>query len=417
MAIQKFKNIVDSKGYRINSKDREIFETSDLQSFFGLSDTDAIEFIVYDVNDNQLPQSNFGMVRYVPLTTKNINDYFLIAEGTIFQAYSFPSEYFIDVERLLSEAGYTTGIFKTQITLVNKRVGSDSKFDKLWISEISPSRTEIRLLPLNRLENAGTDLFERYGIFVNDRHFREDTIEYAIQFIEKINPTSISSFIINKYGQNWLDKMNAEFKIQGFDTFVSTIYNKFMQSALYEFTNRNSNIKDLNYGNPYTTKPALELSKDSIKSSIKRLLIQAIDYYLLTPDVKVNATYNVETNQFNDIVGQVLQEKTSSAVIDTKNPILQIAERQKVNQSDVKLSLKQQIQNELPKQIKEFVITEPVIEPIFVNPDTPINITPDLPIKYGGGYGGATGGENGSRGGGGFNNGQIDKLMDVQYFE
>ena len=415
MAIQTFKDIINSKGYRINSKDRQIFETSDLQSFFGLSDNDAIEFIVYDANDNQLPQSNFGMVRYVPLNTQNINDYFLIAEGTIFQAYSFPSEYFIDVERLLGEAGYTNGIFKTQITLVNKRVGSDSQFDKLWISEISPSRTEIRLLPLNRTENVGTDLFKRYGIFVNDRHFREDTIEYAIQFIEKINPTSISSFIINKYGQNWLDKMNAEFKIQGFDTFVSTIYNKFMQSALYEFTNRNSNVKDLNYGNPYPTKPDLELSKDTIKSAIVRLLIQAIDYYLLTPNVTVNASYNVETNQFNDIVGQVLQEKASSTIIDTKNPVIQIAERQKVNETDAKLALQKQIGIEQPLPI----ITNPISQPIFVQPDIPIDVTPDLPSKPIQGGGG--GGFSGDRIGGGFydglNNEQIDKAIDVQHFE
>ena len=413
MAIQTFKDIINSKGYRINSKDRQIFETSDLQSFFGLSDNDAIEFIVYDANDNQLPQSNFGMVRYVPLNTQNINDYFLIAEGTIFQAYSFPSEYFIDVERLLGEAGYTNGIFKTQITLVNKRVGSDSQFDKLWISEISPSRTEIRLLPLNRTETQTTDLFKRYGIFVNDKHFREDTIEYAIQFIEKINPTSISSFIINKYGKNWLDKMNAEFKIQGFDTFVSTIYNKFMQSALYEFTNRNSNVKDLNYGNPYPTKPTLELSKDTIKSSIIRLLIQSIDYYLLTPDVKVNASYNVETNQFNDIVGQVLQEKTSSTIIDTKSPILQIAERKKVNQTDAKLALEQQTKDEIKEDV---IIPQPI--PIFVQPDIPVNVTPDLPTStvQGGGGGGIRGGINY---GGGYNDSisVIDRTMDVQQFE
>jgi len=95
MAIQFFKDIVDSKGYRINSKDREIFERGDLQSFFGLSDADAIEFIIYDVNDNQLPQDKYGLVRYVPLTTQNIRDYFLIADGTLFQAFNFPNEYFL----------------------------------------------------------------------------------------------------------------------------------------------------------------------------------------------------------------------------------------------------------------------------------------------------------------------------------
>ena len=186
-----------------------------------------------------------------------------------------------------------------------------------------------------------------------------------------------------------------------------------MQSALYEFTNRNSNVKDLNYGNPYPTKPTLELSKDTIKSSIIRLLIQSIDYYLLTPDVKVNASYNVETNQFNDIVGQVLQEKTSSTIIDTKSPILQIAERKKVNQTDAKLALEQQTKDEIKEDV---IIPQPI--PIFVQPDIPVNVTPDLPTStvQGGGGGGIRGGINY---GGGYNDSisVIDRTMDVQQFE
>ncbi len=58
MAIKTFKDIIDYKGYRINSKDRKIFEEGNLQTFFGFGESDAIEFIVYDINDNQLPQIN-----------------------------------------------------------------------------------------------------------------------------------------------------------------------------------------------------------------------------------------------------------------------------------------------------------------------------------------------------------------------
>ena len=411
MAIQTFKDIIDSKGYRINSKDREIFETSDLQSFFGLSDNDAIEFIVYDANDNQLPQADFGMVRYVPLTTQNIKDYFLIADGTIFQAYSFPNEYFIDVERLLGEAGFVNGIFKTQITLINKRAGSDSKFDKLWISEIAPSRTEVRLMPLNRPENTETDLFERYGIFVKDGHFREDTIEFALQFIEKINPTKISSFIKNKYGTAWFDKMNAEFQIKGFDIFITNIHNKFMQSSLYEFTNRNSDIKDLNYGKHNKTKPSIELTKDVIKSTIIRLLIKAIDYYLSKPDVKINATYDVTTDESMDIVGQVLQRKQSDILIDTLDPVITKAQRTKVNQTNAQLELQKQIKIELPKE----------------NNPAPIEIiTPvDPNANNSGGYY-TPGGQSGSDGGGvyndpamtgRFNNNQIGGQLLQDYYK
>ena len=150
MAIKTFKEIIDNKGYRIEAKDREIFEQGNLQSFFGLGDQDAIEFIMYDINDNQLPQKGGDLVNYVTLSTQNIKDYILLPEGTIFQRYQFPKEYFVDVERLIKEAGYDSGIFKTQITLINKRVGSEQKYNKLWINEISPSRTEIRLLPLKK---------------------------------------------------------------------------------------------------------------------------------------------------------------------------------------------------------------------------------------------------------------------------
>ena len=112
MALKTIKQIINSKGYVINPKDRAIFETGDLRSFFGLSNTDAIEFIVYDVNDNQLPQGADGsLVRYVPLTSETISDYILIPEGTIIQKYTLPTEYFIDAERLLGEAGYGNGIF------------------------------------------------------------------------------------------------------------------------------------------------------------------------------------------------------------------------------------------------------------------------------------------------------------------
>ena len=84
MAIKTFKEILNNQGYRISSNDRKIFEEGNLESFFGFSQNDAIEFIVYDLDDNQLPQINDELVRYIPLTTQNIKDYFLIAEGTVF---------------------------------------------------------------------------------------------------------------------------------------------------------------------------------------------------------------------------------------------------------------------------------------------------------------------------------------------
>ena len=66
--LKNFKEIIENKAYRINPNDRNIFEQGDLQSFFGLSEDDVIEFIMYDFSENQLPQKDNGLVRYISLT-------------------------------------------------------------------------------------------------------------------------------------------------------------------------------------------------------------------------------------------------------------------------------------------------------------------------------------------------------------
>ena len=323
MALQTFKEVIQNKGYRISSKDRAIFEKENLQSFFGLSDSDVIEFVVYDVNDNQLSQANYGLVRYIKLSTQNIKDYILIPTGTVFQKYKFPKEYFIDVERLLKEAGYTNGIFKTQVTLLNKRVGSGEEINnKLWISEISPSRTEIRLYPLKKGLEEHADLQERFNIFLNNKNFREDTIYNISAFLEKIKADYVTELIKNKYTAKWLDTLRAEFKIANFDEFATKIRNAFVQSSEYEFSNRFSTIGAPNYGQVKSTKQNLDLSVSDIKDTCKRILTETINYYLTYPDVKTKTTFDSGFNVSNDYVTSVLQRNQSDTVINTLFPVL-----------------------------------------------------------------------------------------------
>jgi hypothetical protein len=323
MALQTFKEVIQNKGYRISSKDRAIFEKENLQSFFGLSDSDVIEFVVYDVNDNQLSQANYGLVRYIKLSTENIKDYILIPTGTVFQKYKFPKEYFIDVERLLKEAGYTNGIFKTQVTLLNKRAGSgEEPNNKLWISEISPSRTEIRLYPLKKGLEEYPELQQRFNIFTNNKNFREDTIYNISTFLEKIKADYVTELIKNKYTAKWFDALKSEFKIANFDEFATKIRNSFVQSSEYEFSNRFSTIGQPNYAQPKSTKQNLDLSVSDIKDTCKRILTETISHYLLYPDVKTKTTFDSGINVSNDYVTSVLQRNESDTIIDTSFPVL-----------------------------------------------------------------------------------------------
>lgn len=363
MAIKSFKDIIDSKGYRINNDDRAIFELGNIQSFFGFSKTDCIEFILYDANDNQLPQQNYGLVRYLPLTSENIRDYFLVAEGTIFQKYQFPSEYFIDAERLINEAGYNNGIFKIQITLLNKRVGSEGAFDKLWISEISPSRTEIRLFPHEEGSKLNSELKLRYGIFINDGSFREDVVRYAISFVEKISPNYIASFLKTNFGEAWFNLLLTEYQIKGFDSFATTMYNKFVEATIFEFTNRISDVNDLNYGKKKITPESIQLSKEYVKEKCEKILIQVINKFLLNPVVKFGSK-TTDTFESYDAPERILQTKELDLDIMTNPPLVKEA-------TVIKTKLGSILENTIKEEIK---IKELLPPTQVILPDVAINL-------------------------------------------
>lgn len=364
MAIKTFKEIIDDKGYRISSKDRAIFAEGTLQSFFGFTDSDMIEFILYDVNDNQLPQGEFGeLIRYIPMNSENIKDYFLIADGTKFQAFQFPTEYFIDAERLINEAGYDNGIFKTQITLLNKRVGYESPNEKLWIKEISPSRTEVKLLPLRNDVADKTDLLQRFGVMVNGRDFREDIVPYIPKFIESITPTSIDSFIKKIYTKQWYEKMVAEFGIAGFDRLMTKIHSKFNEAMFNEFSNRYSSINSNNYGNPKRTPLSLSFSKNDVFTVAQRIIVEVIEYYLPKRTIQTQTEIDKIFDESYDKVGKVLQRRESDVVINAKPATVNVTKKK--NDTTDKPYIKDY---ELDEEIKK-VIPKDIPIPKFSKPN------------------------------------------------
>lgn len=395
MAIKSFKDIINNKGYQINSNDRKVFEDGNLQSFFGFGETDAIEFIIYDSSNNQLPQRNGDLVRYIPLTSSNIADYFLIPEGTLMEQYRFPKEYFIDAERLLKEAGYENGVFKTSVTLINKRVGSDSINNKLWISEVSPSRTEIRLFPIKKgLDEPKYDLGLRFELFRKNGEFRDDTIALAFNFIEKITPASIKDFMKSKYSEKWYNKMITEFKVKDFDILVNDVHKLFVQSCIYEFTNRISKIDDLNYGKPKKEKPPVGLSKEEIREICRNLLIQSIIKYLPQQDIKTQVSFDEGKLEGINEVKMILQRLEQDTIIDTSSPILKRVEVKKPFQTDAQIAFKKLLEKQKPPFVElgpPPKVILPKDEPPYVEPE-PIVIKEkeivDSPPVYSGGGGG-----------------------------
>lgn len=339
MAIKNFKEIIDNKGYRLLGKDRKIFEEQSLQSFFGFSEKDAIEFIIYDINDNQLPQENGELVKYIPLNSQNIANYFLIPEGTLLQSFELPKEYFIDVERLVREAGYNNGIFKTQITLVNKRAGSEIDGDKLWIQEISPSRTELRLLPLKINGAPNVELEERFNLFVRDGEFREDTIFEALNFVQKIDPSVIVEKLNLQYGNGFLNTLKDEFQIENLDSLIITIYNKFVEACIYEFSNRESNLNSENYGKPLNAPPSISLSKNQIVEKCIYLLTSAISKYFPVVNFRGESEIDYRLVVSEDEIEKIIQRRESDTIVDSSEPELNIVQQITGTETNIDINL------------------------------------------------------------------------------
>ena len=93
----------------------------------------------------------------------------------------------IDVEKLVKEAGYGNGEFKVVFNFLKNYVGNENQKQKVWIHEVSPSRTEIRIQPLITNDEAqNRQINRRYTSFMDGAaELRENVINIKNQ-IDKV---------------------------------------------------------------------------------------------------------------------------------------------------------------------------------------------------------------------------------------
>jgi hypothetical protein len=294
--MKDFKNIEEKKGYRVDKKDREIFEREVRRGIFGLDVGDLIEFIVYDSNDNALPQesSNGKPVRYISYTDVNIKKYFSKADKTKFNLKrNNAEEFFIDVEKLIKEAGYSQGVFKTSVALLNRRLGSEDRmFDRAWIHEISPSRTEVRVLPVidESTGKPNTDLDSRYNTFTSGDDFFADIVLFLDEFSEQFDVASIVTKMLQLRGKvadgkNYIKLIEKEFKIDNFERFLSLIKLSFDKSMDNFRNNRFFNIKEQStFGKPTGEQFGVNFNSNGIIKQLCDIAENCVDYHLPNQD-------------------------------------------------------------------------------------------------------------------------------------
>lgn len=322
MAIDNFKKIENNKGYLVEDKDRKIFEREISKGYFGMNIGDTIEFVLYDSNDNPLPQESAKgkSVRYIEYNDNTKKDYF----G---KTLTDSQEFFIDTEKLIKEAGYTNGIFKSQVSLLNRRLGSgDSEFDKLWIHEISPSRTEIRILPtVDETGVPNNDLSHRYELFVDDKTFLPDVYPFIDEFIQLFDVQKVlESMLTSKgkveEGQNYIKLIESEFKISNFETYLKKVQDKFIEAANHFKGGREYNILSNNYGQPKGIQPSLNGDINNIYNIMVEIAGQCVEFFLPKRDVRYESSLTIEQQKTLDDLEQLQKTQVGDSLYESTIP-------------------------------------------------------------------------------------------------
>jgi hypothetical protein len=246
MSLDKFKSIIQEKGRFVPENELEIFQQYDLRTSFGLFQHDTIRVIIYDASNNPLPQANFGLVRYI--NKANQPEYYKQIDNIDKKKRK---NYTVDVKKLIKDAGYNIGIFTVELMFVNNRLGTQNKPNRAYIQEISPSRTEVRVLPYNvgdaRLNGLSLKeiIDERYDAFLYDEQFKEDIYEAIEPFLDLITVNDIKDLLINQVSQNVFNEIIKQYfknKTSEFDIIINKMIYHFKDAVRYELLDKDSVI-------------------------------------------------------------------------------------------------------------------------------------------------------------------------------
>jgi hypothetical protein len=206
-----------------------------------------MEVSVYDINNNLLPNKSGNNVAYVK--TGDIKNYLYNLTNKGGQ-----QELAIDAEKLLKELGFTNGILKLNLNFVRNKVGTDDNLTRVWIQEISPSREEIRILPLKTKDTNINQLtnkeFKNIHNLSKDFKYYKKNILTSLDTFEFSSLSTIDDALVNKFGNDFKSTLKKDFGLSDLDAFRDKIFRDFKDSVTYWVNNKYYDVTQSNFGKP-----------------------------------------------------------------------------------------------------------------------------------------------------------------------
>lgn len=298
MSIKKYTNIEDinnkssNEGQFLQKDDLFIVSKNEIETTdFGSCKYDVMEVSVYDISNNLLPQKSGNNISYIK--TDDIKNYLYEITNKGGQ-----KELAINIEKLLKDIGYTNGILKVNINFVKYKVGSEDTLERVWIQEISPSREEIRILPLKtKFKNINTKTkkeFKDLTVLNTEFKYSKNTLLNTINSFENTFLEKIDSALETKFGKDFFNTLKKDFGLTKFSDLRTKIYRDFKISVDYYLNNKAYNIKEQNYGKSSNIKfESCDLYDfNQMLSEIRTILFNCVDFNLQSLKRR-----NIETKQ------------------------------------------------------------------------------------------------------------------------
>jgi len=381
MSIKKYTNIdninnnSENAGQFLQTEDLFIVSQNQIEDTdFGDCKYDVMEVSVYDINNNLLPQKNGNNVAYIK--TGDIKNYMYSLTNKGGQ-----KELAIDIEKLLNDLGFTNGILKVNVNFVRNKVGSDNELTKVWVHEISPSRTEIRILPLktknSNINNITNKEFTNINNLNKDFKYYKKNILDSLDSFEVTYLESITSLMVNRFGKDFESILRKDFGLSNFSAFKKRIFLDFKTSVAYWLTNKEYIISESNYGKPSIIRfedcEQYEFSK--LKLEIQNILRNCIDYNTKTLNRRsINIKVLPKEFEITELKKEIKDLVGNIVINDSKV-------RNVYNPQNIKLDVKGVSVKETPIQITPAPIIKilPIEPPIKII--TPIDFEPIEAIK------------------------------------
>ena len=252
MSIKKYTNFeninnkTDNTGQFLESKDLFIVSKNEIQiSEFGNTPYDVMEVSVYDINNNLLPQKSGNNIAYVKST--DIKNYMYNITNNLGKR-----EVAIDVEKLLSDLGFTNGILKINLNFVRNKVGNENELQRVWIQEISPSREEIRIIPLKTkdesINNINKNQFKNLKSLTKDFAFYKKSILDTVDSFDNSFLSKVDDYLISQYGKDYINVLKKDFGVMDFEGYKKRIIQNFKDGVRYFLTNKGYKPGDTDFG-------------------------------------------------------------------------------------------------------------------------------------------------------------------------